>query len=98
VGTDQARGRRPRHEGHATTCPHGARRCGRLNPRDIDQTGWHTAFPRARLRRLMPLVDIHGRRIEYRMVPGDAAARPTLVFLHEGLGSVALWRDFPVKV
>ena len=46
----------------------------------------------------MPLVDIHGRRIEYRMVPGDAAARPTLVFLHEGLGSVALWRDFPVKV
>jgi pimeloyl-ACP methyl ester carboxylesterase len=46
----------------------------------------------------MPFVDIHGRRIEYRMVPGDAAARPTLVFLHEGLGSVALWRDFPDKV
>jgi len=46
----------------------------------------------------MPFAAIHGRQIEYRMVPGDALARPTLVFLHEGLGSVALWRDFPDKV
>jgi pimeloyl-ACP methyl ester carboxylesterase len=37
---------------------------------------------------------VTGRRIEYRMIPGDAS-RPTLVFLHEGLGSMALWRDFP---
>jgi pimeloyl-ACP methyl ester carboxylesterase len=27
-----------------------------------------------------------------------AGARPTLVFLHEGLGSVALWRDFPQRL
>jgi pimeloyl-ACP methyl ester carboxylesterase len=27
-----------------------------------------------------------------------AAGRPVLVFLHEGLGSVALWRDFPRRV
>jgi pimeloyl-ACP methyl ester carboxylesterase len=46
----------------------------------------------------MPFVTIAGRRIEYRMIPGDALARPTLVFLHEGLGSLALWRDFPDKV
>jgi len=26
------------------------------------------------------------------------APRPTLVFLHEGLGSVAMWRDFPGRV
>ncbi len=45
----------------------------------------------------MPLINIDGRRIEYRMIPGDAGRRP-LVFLHEGLGSVALWRDFPDKV
>ena len=32
--------------------------------------------------------------IEYRRIEGDPA-RPTLVFLHEGLGSAALWRDFP---
>jgi pimeloyl-ACP methyl ester carboxylesterase len=42
----------------------------------------------------MPFATITGRQIEYRMIPGDAA-RPALVFLHEGLGSVALWRDFP---
>tara|TARA_B110000444_G_scaffold199698_1_gene191080 strand:+ start:390 stop:1172 length:783 start_codon:yes stop_codon:yes gene_type:complete len=30
-------------------------------------------------------------------VPGQHE-RPTLVFLHEGLGCVALWRDFPLKL
>lgn len=45
----------------------------------------------------MPYATITGRQIEYRMIPGDAA-RPTLVFLHEGLGSMGLWRDFPDKV
>lgn len=40
-----------------------------------------------------------GRRLEYRLLPGDGAAgRPTLVFLHEGLGSVAMWRDTPATV
>jgi len=46
----------------------------------------------------MPFASIEGRRIEYRMVPGDALAQPTLVFLHEGLGCVGLWRDFPDKI
>jgi pimeloyl-ACP methyl ester carboxylesterase len=45
----------------------------------------------------MPFATVTGRRIEYRMLPGDAA-RATLVFLHEGLGCVALWRDFPDKL
>ena len=45
----------------------------------------------------MPFATVNGRQIEYRMIPGDLA-QPTLVFLHEGLGSVALWRDFPDKV
>jgi pimeloyl-ACP methyl ester carboxylesterase len=34
-------------------------------------------------------------RIEYRWVGVDASAHPVVVFLHEGLGSVAMWRDFP---
>ncbi|HRD75523.1 MAG TPA: alpha/beta hydrolase [Hyphomicrobiaceae bacterium] len=42
-------------------------------------------------------VDIDGHSIEVRTIPGDASLA-TLVFLHEGLGSVALWRDFPDKV
>lgn len=46
----------------------------------------------------MLTAQIDGRAIEYRMVPGDALAMPTLVFLHEGLGCVGLWRDFPDKV
>src|SRR5215470_4963363 len=45
----------------------------------------------------MPLINIDGRHLEYRTIPGDSGKRP-LVFLHEGLGSVALWRDFPDKV
>jgi pimeloyl-ACP methyl ester carboxylesterase len=46
----------------------------------------------------MHIAHIQGRRIEYRMLPGEAAAGSTLVFLHEGLGSVGLWRDFPDKL
>jgi len=46
----------------------------------------------------MPFVSVDGRRIEYRAILGSAGERPTLVFLHEGLGSVSLWRDFPDKV
>lgn len=46
----------------------------------------------------MPFASVDGRRIEYRMIPGDALAQPSLVFLHEGLGCVGLWRDFPDKV
>ena len=45
----------------------------------------------------MAHIDIDGRSIEVRTIPGDATRRP-LVFLHEGLGSVGLWRDFPDKV
>jgi pimeloyl-ACP methyl ester carboxylesterase len=46
----------------------------------------------------MAFATIAGRRIEYRMIPAQGAAQPPLVFLHEGLGSMALWRDFPDQV
>jgi pimeloyl-ACP methyl ester carboxylesterase len=45
----------------------------------------------------MAHVTIEGVEIEYRLIPGDPE-RPWLVFLHEGLGSVSLWRDFPDKL
>jgi len=38
-----------------------------------------------------------GVRIEYVRLPG-AAPGPAIVMLHEGLGSVSLWRDFPEQV
>ncbi|MEP7100962.1 MAG: alpha/beta hydrolase [Burkholderiales bacterium] len=36
-------------------------------------------------------------RLEYQWV-GDAASKlPPVVFLHEGLGSIAMWKDFPAR-
>ncbi len=45
----------------------------------------------------MAFENVAGRRIEYVRFEGRAD-RPTLVFLHEGLGSVAMWKDFPARV
>jgi pimeloyl-ACP methyl ester carboxylesterase len=38
---------------------------------------------------------IDGRRLECRWIGPGPVEAPTLVFLHEGLGSVSTWRDFP---
>ena len=46
----------------------------------------------------MPFVTVASHRIEYERIVVARAPRPTLVFLHEGLGSVAMWRDFPGRV
>jgi pimeloyl-ACP methyl ester carboxylesterase len=40
------------------------------------------------------LLTVRGRRLEVELDPPQDG-RPTLVFLHEGLGSVGQWRDFP---
>jgi len=45
----------------------------------------------------MSFIDINGSTIEYQRIAG-AANQPTLLMLHEGLGSVAMWRDFPQKL
>ena len=45
----------------------------------------------------MAFVAIDGVKLETVVLPGDAT-RPWLVFLHEGLGCVSLWRDFPEKL
>lgn len=37
-------------------------------------------------------------RIEYQWVGADAPAAPVMVFLHEGLGSVSMWRQFPARL
>lgn len=41
----------------------------------------------------LPTVAVPGGRVEYDDVPGDPALAP-LLFLHEGLGSVGLWRGW----
>jgi pimeloyl-ACP methyl ester carboxylesterase len=43
-------------------------------------------------------VTIGDMRLEVELIGEARGARAPLVFLHEGLGSVALWRDFPARV
>ncbi|MDB5750417.1 MAG: mhpC [Ramlibacter sp.] len=45
-------------------------------------------------------IDWAGRpaRIEHQWVGSGDRRAPLLVFLHEGLGSVAMWRDFPARL
>lgn len=46
----------------------------------------------------MPYLTADGHRLEYEWIgptPGDT---PTLLFLHEGLGCLAMWKDFPAQV
>jgi pimeloyl-ACP methyl ester carboxylesterase len=43
-------------------------------------------------------VVIDERRLETLVYPPAVADRPTIVMLHEGLGSVSMWRDFPERV
>jgi len=45
----------------------------------------------------MPQVNVAGHTLAYEWV-GAESGKPPLVFLHEGLGSIRQWRDFPEKV
>jgi pimeloyl-ACP methyl ester carboxylesterase len=41
---------------------------------------------------------LDGARLEYRLWPGANESAPILLLLHEGLGSVGLWGDFPRRL
>jgi pimeloyl-ACP methyl ester carboxylesterase len=43
----------------------------------------------------MDFLEVDGTRLECRRVGPGSEDAPTIVFLHEGLGSVSTWRDFP---
>jgi pimeloyl-ACP methyl ester carboxylesterase len=43
-------------------------------------------------------ITIGDQRLEYRHVGPPPEAAPTLVLLHEGLGSVGLWNEFPDRL
>lgn len=47
--------------------------------------------------RLDRLVHVPAKRLEIVLYP-PAGAEATIVMLHEGLGSVAMWKDFPERV
>ncbi|MBK6401747.1 MAG: alpha/beta hydrolase [Rhodocyclaceae bacterium] len=48
----------------------------------------------------MNICTIDGRRIEYVRLPSShpRSGAPAMVFLHEGLGSLSMWRDFPQQL
>jgi len=43
-------------------------------------------------------VTIEGCSLEYERYPAPSRNAPTIIFLHEGLGSITRWRDFPAAV
>jgi pimeloyl-ACP methyl ester carboxylesterase len=43
-------------------------------------------------------LDIGSQHLEYRMIGPRPDAAPTIVMLHEGLGCVGLWGDFPDRL
>ena len=46
----------------------------------------------------MKHIIVNELRLEYRDFPATVEGQPTLLLLHEGLGCVAMWRDFPAKL
>ena len=42
--------------------------------------------------------EVLGQHLEYRWIGPRRSDMPTIVFLHEGLGCVGMWRDFPDRV
>jgi pimeloyl-ACP methyl ester carboxylesterase len=47
---------------------------------------------------MISTVEAGGHRLEVERISVASAGRPLLVLLHEGLGSVAMWRDFPGRL
>lgn len=43
-------------------------------------------------------VVLDGVRLEYALHGTETRGKPTLVLLHEGLGCVSMWRDFPARL
>ena len=43
-------------------------------------------------------LELGGARLEYLDLPATQPGRPEILLLHEGLGSVSMWRDFPQRL
>ena len=43
-------------------------------------------------------IAVAGRRLEVQRIPARQPRAPELVLLHEGLGSVSHWKDFPAEI
>lgn len=43
-------------------------------------------------------IETAGARLDYQLLQPKGSTGPTLVLLHEGLGSLELWKDFPTRL
>src|SRR5438045_2026206 len=43
-------------------------------------------------------VTVDGKRLETLLIATPSANLATIVLLHEGLGSIAMWKDFPFRL
>lgn len=50
------------------------------------------------MREIRDFFEIDGDKLEYHLITPRQSRDTTLVFLHEGLGCVAMWKDFPRRV
>jgi len=54
--------------------------------------------PAIRMANLPVTDDRESLRLEYQWLNADQADAPVAVFLHEGLGSISMWKDWPQKL
>jgi len=45
----------------------------------------------------MPFLDLGAVELHYQLIEGDSR-KPLLVFLHEGLGCIGMWKEFPKRL
>ena len=46
----------------------------------------------------MPFISVAGAHLEYEWIGQDQQGREPVVLLHEGLGCVSMWKDFPQRL
>lgn len=84
---EEASGEYPKND------PYGSRKRKRMQP--LEPSGMkHPARNQSGTFQLT----VHGRSLDVHRIPGANPQAPELVFLHEGLGSVSHWKDFPARV
>jgi len=62
----------------------------------MDRLDQHT--PAIHLANLPATDDRESLRLEYQWLNADQSDAPVAVFLHEGLGSISMWKDWPQKL
>ena len=45
----------------------------------------------------MPMLELGNAQLNYRLIEGDSS-KSLLVFLHEGLGCISMWKEFPDRL